>query len=158
MTDEFEDIDPEDENGYIDPQAVQRQRQRIKTLEKEQKALAEQAAAGQSAVRKLAFIEAGIDLSDPKTKFFADKFDGELTAEAIKTAATEFGFLDAPPPDNQATDLATHQRMSQVVQGGAPTGVDADLQTQIANAQSPEELTALLEANGRKVSLTQHQQ
>ncbi|MCP3878141.1 MAG: hypothetical protein GY701_07085 [Sulfitobacter sp.] len=54
------------------------------------------------AERKLAFIEAGIDVSKGAGKLAFEKFEGEFTAEAAQAAqtaaATEYGIsLEAPP-------------------------------------------------------------
>jgi ribosomal protein L12E/L44/L45/RPP1/RPP2 len=43
--------------------------------------------------RELAFARAGISMDDPKLKYFVRGYDGELSAEAIREAALEAGFL-----------------------------------------------------------------
>lgn len=148
--DEFDNDDQPDEDGYLDPKAVARQRERIKALEKDAKALADKAAAGEAALRKLAFLEAKVDLNDPKAKFFADKYDGELDPEAVKAAAIAHGFLDAPQPE-KADDLDAHQRMSETVSGGMAVGSVGDLEVQITNAKDEAEVISLLKQGGREV-------
>ena len=54
------------------------------------------------AKRELAFARAGIDVEDPKMRYFVRGYDGELTAAAVRAAAVEAGFL-ASAPDSQAT-------------------------------------------------------
>jgi hypothetical protein len=43
--------------------------------------------------RELAFAKAGLSMEDPKLKYFVRGYDGEMTAEAIREAALEAGFL-----------------------------------------------------------------
>lgn len=51
--------------------------------------------------RREAFREAGLDLSKPAIGYFVKGYEGDLTPEAIKAAATEAGFLaDEKPPVN----------------------------------------------------------
>lgn len=55
--------------------------------------------------RENAFLKAGVNPEDPKMGYFMRGYEGELDTEAIKTAATEAGFLGAPaeptPPPNE---------------------------------------------------------
>lgn len=53
------------------------------------------------AKRELAFARAGIDPEDPKMRYFVKGYDGEMTAQAVRAAATEAGFL-APPTQQQS--------------------------------------------------------
>jgi hypothetical protein len=49
--------------------------------------------------RDSAFREAGINpAADPRLSFFMKAYEGDYTADAIKAAATEAGFLQASPP------------------------------------------------------------
>lgn len=43
--------------------------------------------------KELAFYKAGILMDDPKMKYFVRGYDGEMTAEAIRQAAIEAGFV-----------------------------------------------------------------
>lgn len=58
-------------------------------------ALEAKAARAEAAERKLAFAEAGLDLTDKKLGYFVKGYDGELSADAIRSAATDAGFLAA---------------------------------------------------------------
>lgn len=49
--------------------------------------------------RELAFTKAGIPLDDPKMTYFVKGYDGDLDPQAIRSAATEAGFISAPGPD-----------------------------------------------------------
>lgn len=58
--------------------------------------------------RESAFKEAGIDVSSGPSKFFAEKYDGELTAEAIREAAEPYGFVSN---EEQQQEPATAQQV-----------------------------------------------
>jgi hypothetical protein len=51
--------------------------------------------------RQMAFYQAGIPQDDPRMQYFIKGYDGELEADAIRTAATEAGFLQAEQPVQQ---------------------------------------------------------
>jgi hypothetical protein len=69
------------------------------------KAAEEKAAAFE---RRDAIRDAGIDTSSPLGKFFADKYDGEPTADAVKAAAIAAGFVETgdPAPGQAVPDPA----------------------------------------------------
>lgn len=46
--------------------------------------------------RKVALIDAGVDMSNPVTALFAEAYKGELTPEAIKAEAAKYGLVPAP--------------------------------------------------------------
>jgi hypothetical protein len=84
---------------------------------------AEQRAA--SAERNLAFLQAGVDTSDPKTKYFAKGYDGDLTKEAVTAAAVEAGLVDAPADTADQVPAAEKEawgRAGQVAAGGESVG------------------------------------
>ena len=73
--------------------------------------------------RELAFARAGLPLDDPKMRYFVKGYDGEMTADAIREAALEAGFLasqqqqeQAPNPQMQAA-AAAQQRVMQASAG-----------------------------------------
>jgi hypothetical protein len=45
--------------------------------------------------RQMAFYQAGIPQDDPRMQYFIKGYEGELEPDAIRTAATEAGFLQA---------------------------------------------------------------
>lgn len=106
--------------------------------------LREAAKAGRSALsevdqlkRENALLRTGIDTSTPLGRMFAKSYDGELTVEAISTAAREVGLLggddagdqpttdpyqpgdDTPPPANQ-------QIRDQLATGAGAPAVDTN--------------------------------
>lgn len=52
--------------------------------------------------RQMAFYQAGIPQDDPRMQYFIKGYDGELEPEAIRSAATEAGFLQ-PQAEPQET-------------------------------------------------------
>ncbi len=120
--DDFDGDEPEDDAP------VQRDRNplrpQLRKMEKELRALREEATAGKQAVRDLEFAKAGVPLDDPKAKWFLKGYDGDLTAEAIKAAAADAGIL-APAvaaDDIPADEKAAHLRIAESAAGVAPPG------------------------------------
>ena len=104
----------------------------------------------EKAERRLAFAEAGIPLGDPRARYFVNGYDGEVAAEAIKSAwEADFGSSPSPEPEAPpvpAAEQAAHQRLAAAAAGSDPpkTTFTPD---EIARANSPEEVMALLRAN-----------
>lgn len=68
--------------------------------------------------RELAFAKAGINPEDPKMKYFVRGYDGEMSAESVRAAALEAGFLasqEANPPADQSA--AAQARVMQASAG-----------------------------------------
>lgn len=67
-----------------------------------------------AARRELAFAKAGIPLEDPKMNYFVKGYDGELSADAIRQAALDAGFIgqqQAPDPGVQSAAAAQNRVM-----------------------------------------------
>ena len=77
-------------------------RAQLKRLEKENSELRKQTAQFAETQKKMAFMEAGIPLDSPMTKYFIKGYDGELTPEAIRVAAEEAQLIAPPTPQNEA--------------------------------------------------------
>lgn len=60
--------------------------------------------------KELAFYKAGISTDDPKMKYFVRGYDGEITAEAIRNAALEAGFIASQ--QNEQVEEANQQVFS----------------------------------------------
>lgn len=86
-------------------------RRQLNSLEKKAKDFETRAT---KAERKLAFAEAGIPLSDAKTKYFVNGYDGELKPDEIKKAALEAGFLteEKPVEENQQSETPPEQQLT----------------------------------------------
>lgn len=108
--DDYEDDDIEDAPAEEGPKGLRRAANKSKKLESELAQLR----------RELAFAKAGLPLDDPKMNYFVKGYDGEMTAEAIRAAALEAGFLQsqqqAPDPSMQAAASA-QQRVMQASAG-----------------------------------------
>lgn len=149
MADEYDDLDLPDEPESNSDWA--KARKRVQS-ERDARLGVEQENA--TLKRTLAFAQAGIPLdSDNKIAgYFIKGYDGDLTPEAIKAAATEAGILGAPtpPPATQQdqspqppqpdqsfmtaaeiatlqmqTEIAAQQRVAQAGDGAMPAPADA---------------------------------
>ena len=115
MTDIYaeEDFDTEESDGGAEetPRGLRRAANKGKKLESE----------NQQLKRELAFFKAGIDTDDPRMRYFVKGYDGELTAEAVRGAATEAGFLQQAPsgPDPQALAINSAQQRVMSASAGA---------------------------------------
>ena len=70
--------------------------------------------------RELAFAKAGLPLDDPKMSYFIKGYDGELTAEAIKDAALDAGFLQQSIQQSQpVASTASLEGQSRVMAASA---------------------------------------
>ena len=101
--------------------------------------------------RQDTFRSAGIDLNDPRAKYFVKGYEGELDAEAIRIEAEAAGFItgDAPPISQSVPNetLMAEQRMQAAGEGGDPVS-PIDLEARIKATKSPDELRALMEGEG----------
>jgi hypothetical protein len=74
----------------------------IRNLRQANKRNEEKAKAGEAAMRKLAFLEAGLDpRTNPQVELFMKAYDGELSEEAIRTEASRYNLISgvvAPEP------------------------------------------------------------
>lgn len=64
--------------------------------------------------RNEAFRSAGLDPNDPKAKYFVKGYDGEVNVDAIRTAATEAGFLGPAQNPNQPPQGHTPDSMERI--------------------------------------------
>lgn len=92
--------------------------------------------------RKFAFMEAKIDIADPKMSYFVKGYDGELTAEAIKAEATKAGFMTQSAPQVPPAELEAHQQVGAAAAGGSSTE-PFDFQAELAKCKTPEEVMML---------------
>lgn len=122
--------DQHDDDGDDDRQ-VTIPRKNIRELERQAKAGKDAAARLATLERELTFRTAGIDPTDARLKYFVKGYDGELSANAIKAAAVEAGFLADPGSQGQAPPPF----------GAPPIG------WQPQTGPSPAELAAIAQAN-----------
>ena len=102
--------------------------------------------------RRDTFRSAGLDLQDPRVKYFVKGYDGELDAEAIRQEAMSAGFLGENSPPGQAEAMIqdaveAEQRIQAAGEGGDPVS-PTDLEAQIRATKDPDELRRLMESQG----------
>jgi hypothetical protein len=105
-----DDLGTSDQGGEDRP--VTLSRKQLDALERRAKAGDAAVEKAQAAERRAAFLEAGVDMSNPGSAYFVKGYDGEVDVDAIRKAAEEAGFLakapqqEAKPPDNGAQPAA----------------------------------------------------
>lgn len=125
----------EDDNYYTtgdEEQEGEQQEQRpnsdwaaLRQVEKRAKQAERQLA---EATRKLAFIEAGVDTSSKAAGYFIKGYDGEITPEAIRSAAMEAGFVKDTRDPQVAQAAQSQARIGSLASGAQPetaSGADA---------------------------------
>ena len=127
----------QDEDYYDEEQPTQeRTPSEWAKLRKTEKVAKEAEARAVAAERRLAFLEAGIDVNDVKASYFVKGYDGPVDPEAIHKAALEAGFVSAaaaPDPAVQQASVA-QQAIVDASVGAAPVILSGD-----ANAQRLDE-------------------
>lgn len=111
-------MDELDQNDQDDSDRTDAEWAKLRRTRKE-KEKAEQEA--QKARRELAFLKAGLNTDDPKTSYFVKGYEGEVTTEAIRKAAMEAGFLEAPP--EEPVDQQTLDATGRVASASSGAGV-----------------------------------
>ena len=110
-----------------------------------------------AAKRELALLKSGIDVNSPTGKLFAKSYEGELTAEAIKAEAEQYGLIPTSQTSEVKDDLSAIDRVSQASAGSqgfvAPTALD-----DIRNAEGDvNKILEILTKNGVPISNEQPQ-
>lgn len=120
-------------------------RQHLKELEKEVQELRQLKMEAETAKRELAFAKAGIPMDTPMAKYFVKGYDGELTPEAIRTAATEAGLVAGAKPNPLQEEAAAWSRSNQVAAGVNLSDEPVDWAARIAAATSEREVMEILD-------------
>lgn len=112
---------------------------------RERMAKLEREAADAAAIRREnAMLKAGINPDDPKQRYFAKAYDGDLTPEAIKAEATAAGILGATPPP-AAQQVSADERAALGRVGATTAGADTgspDYLTLIRESKDADEVRA----------------
>lgn len=149
-TDDYDDLD-RDQPG--DSQAIKDIRARNRELARNQRAaedrareLEAKAAEADRASRELAFLKAGVNPDDPAARYFVKGYDGELTPDAIKAAATEARII-SPAQDRQAEltaqALQQHAAIADAGRSGSVVTDDGTYAQELAQAKSLDEVIAI---------------
>lgn len=98
--------------------------------------------------RSSVFDEAGIPKGGPAA-FFREKYDGELTREAVETAARQFGILAEQPPATPPEEQGSIDRMFEpsATPPKADASVPQQLLEQMMQAGDNDAIEALLEGH-----------
>lgn len=121
----------------------------IRDLRKQAKESADWQTKAAALERELVVHKAGLtELTDKQLKALAAAHEGDWEPDALKATAAELGFgpqpaAEPPPPQVPPEEMDAMQRVA-AASGGQPAPPPPDLESQIANAKSPEELRAVL--------------
>jgi len=95
--------------------------------------------------RETVFKEAGIPDEGP-AKFFRANYQGDLTAEAIKAAALEHGFITPPSDPDTDAGLNAGDGIAETTGGQQPAG--PDIGQLIRDAETPEQVAEIMSNAG----------
>jgi hypothetical protein len=120
-------------------------RAQLRNLEAKNKELEAKLLQATEAQNKLAFVEAGVDLNAPISRYFIKGYDGEMTAEAIRQAATEANLISVTQqkPEVQAEQNAWN-RLQKASRAGENNDGVVDWDTKIRNAKNQDEVMQVL--------------
>lgn len=151
FADEFyEDDDDQPETPSQNPV-----RARMKQLEKELREANKRLAESSELQKKVAFMEAGIPLDSPMSKYFIKAYDGELTAEAIRQAAEEAQLIASTPQVND-TDAKAWRETNKIAAGAEVAPGPPSWAKRINDANSESELMSIFaEAQAQGIDLTE---
>jgi len=121
-------FDPEDYEGVQERMATLPRRE-IRRFEKDRRELARAQQERDDAVRQLVFARAGIDLDDPAAEWFLKGYDGEMTADAVRTAAVKARLIRDGGGGTPITDAEAqgHELMSRVANGAQNVNQEDDI-------------------------------
>jgi hypothetical protein len=99
--------------------------------------------------RELAFAKAGLPMNDPKMSYFVKGYDGEMTANAIREAALEAGFLASQTQGedpNVTAAAAAQQRVMSASSGVSFEGLSEEAAlAQLESAMAEGGIEAMLD-------------
>jgi|TARA_B110000211_G_scaffold234868_1_gene306951 hypothetical protein len=119
-------------------------RSHMRKLEAENKELRQLKAEAEEAKKKIAFVEAGIDLASPMSKYFIKAYDGDMSADAIRAAAAEANLTQPKAPQMAPQEQQAWNRMGNAARSGDIAEPVVDYAARMANAKSESEVMELL--------------
>ena len=148
FADNYEEDDYEEQASETNPV-----RARMKQLEKSVREKDALLAKYAETEKKMTFMEAGVDTSDPKFKYFVKAYDGEMNPEAITQALVEAQLI-APQSNPQDADKAAWQQTNKIAAGAETASEGPSWVKRIRDASSEEELSTIFaEAQAQGVNL-----
>lgn len=120
---DFDDIDEfdtsDDDGGNANIKALRQAAKDGKRAKAEADAARSEA---EAARRELAFVRLGIDPDSKNGKLLAKAHEGEISVEALRATAQEYGLLDTPKEETKPVvsdqEMAAHAQFSNTVGGG----------------------------------------
>lgn len=120
----FDDATDDGDDEGQQERYVRLERNQIRALERDAKAARKTADENAQLKRDLAFAKAGVELTERQQKALSATIDGDLTAEAIRTAAEELGFVAAPAAASTTDEAAALERIATASPGTAESPDD----------------------------------
>lgn len=93
--------DDDDDNLGQPPQRRNPLRDQVRRLERANRDLRKQVDELAPQAKELTFVKAGVDMDNPLTPYLVAGYKGDLTPEAVKSAAEGAGLLKQPPGQQQ---------------------------------------------------------
>lgn len=142
MSNISDDYDDEASDQAKDPV-----RSRMKKLERDIQERDKQLAEATAAQRELAFLKAGVPADDPMTKYFVKGYDGEISPDAIRTAAQEAGLIATQKVDDARTQVEQQawNRLQKAARAGETSEPVVDWNSKINQARNQEEVMQILD-------------
>lgn len=120
-------------------------RAQLRNLEAKNKELEAKLLEATEAQKKLAFVEAGVDINAPASRYFVKGYDGEMTAEAIRQAAQEVNLIAGMQPKAEVqAEQKVWDRVSRAKSFGEASEPEVDWETKIRNTKNQDEVLQLL--------------
>ena len=133
MADDFDDFDDDIDDDELDPnpqgQNQQQQREDLRDMRRAARRGNQEKARADAAERKLAMVQAGIDISSPIGALFVEGYKGPTDLETLKAEAAKVPGLivpatpaptDEPPPPAEPTDQGDTDVRDTLHSGGMP--------------------------------------
>jgi len=123
MTDNSTAFDPDDDRDDNED---------FRNLRTKAKKFDEVAGERDSLKRENAFLRAGIPIEDPRMAYFVKGYDGDLEPSAIRQAAIDAGFMQAPtPPADPALDQAREGQQRALAASSGTEPIDDPMGVQV---------------------------
>ena len=117
----------------------------MKQLEKELQQSKQALTEAEAIKRENAFMKAGIPMDDPMAKYFVKGYDGEITPEAIRSAAEEAQLIAKAAENAQAKSEAdAWSRLTRAQRAGETSEPVADWNTKLNQARNEQEVMQIL--------------
>lgn len=115
--------DDDDDDETLEPDAGTKEFRNMRAKVKKYDAVERE---NQTLKRELAFTKAGIPMEDPRMGYFVKGYEGDLTPDAIRSAAVQAGFIQVQQQQNPIVEEAK-QGQSRVMAASQGAGTQFDL-------------------------------